>query len=69
MPRAITAEKLPHLSIAQGKERLEVDRLHAGDIGVVAKFKDTHTNDTLCFASRPLVLQASTSRNPTSRWR
>jgi elongation factor G len=51
------AEKLPHLSIAQGKERLEVDRLHAGDIGVVAKLKDTHTNDTLCFASRPLVLQ------------
>jgi elongation factor G len=50
-------EKLPHLSISQGKERLEVDRLHAGDIGVVAKLKNTHTNDTLCFASRPLVLQ------------
>ena len=52
-----TSEKLPHLSISQGKERLEVDRLHAGDIGVVAKLKNTHTNDTLCFASRPLVLQ------------
>lgn len=50
-------EKLPHLSISQGKERIEVNRLHAGDIGVVAKLKDTHTNDTLCFASRPLVLQ------------
>lgn len=51
------AEKLPHLSVSQGKERLEVNRLHAGDIGVVAKLKNTHTNDTLCFASRPLVLQ------------
>ena len=50
-------EKLPHLSISQGKERIEVNRLHAGDIAVVAKLKDTHTNDTLCFASRPLVLQ------------
>ncbi len=50
-------EKLPHLSISQGKERIEVNRLHAGDIGVVAKLKNTHTNDTLCSAARPLVLQ------------
>jgi elongation factor G len=32
--------------------------LHAGDIGVVAKLKNTHTNDTLGLAGRPLVLQA-----------
>jgi elongation factor G len=51
------AEKLPHLSVPQGKERLEVNKLHAGDIGVVAKLKNTHTNDTLCSAARPLVLQ------------
>ena len=50
-------EKLPHMSISQGKERIEVNRLHAGDIGVVAKLKNTHTNDTLCSAARPLVLQ------------
>jgi elongation factor G len=50
-------EKLPHLSISQGKERIEVNRLHAGDIGVVAKLKNTHTNDTLSSAARPLVLQ------------
>jgi elongation factor G len=50
-------EKLAHLSIPQGKERLEVHRLHAGDIGVVAKLKNTHTNDTLCDAARPIVLQ------------
>jgi elongation factor G len=49
-------EKLGHLSIAQGKNRLEVDRLHAGDIGVVAKLKHTHTNDTLCSEDRPLAL-------------
>ncbi len=50
-------EKLNHLSISLGKERLEVARLHAGDIGVVAKLKDSHTNDTLSSPDRPLVLQ------------
>lgn len=51
-------EKLAHLSIPQGKERLEVNMLHAGDIGVVAKLKDTHTNETLTRQDRPVVLQA-----------
>jgi elongation factor G len=41
------SEKLNHLSIPMGKERHEVTTLHAGDIGVVAKLKHTHTNDTL----------------------
>ncbi len=50
------AEKLGHLSIPLGKERLEVARLHAGDIGVVAKLKHTHTNDTLCSADMRLAL-------------
>jgi elongation factor G len=49
-------EKLAHLSIAQGKERVEVDELRAGDIGVVAKLRDTHTNDTLSAPNHPLVL-------------
>jgi elongation factor G len=51
------SEKLAHLSIAQGKERLEVARLHAGDIGIVAKLKNTRTNDTLTSAQRPVVVQ------------
>jgi elongation factor G len=51
------SEKLAHLSIAQGKERAEVDELRAGDIGVVAKLKDTHTNDTLAAPAHPLTLE------------
>ncbi len=51
-----TAEKLNHLSVAQGKERDEVTRLSAGDIGVVAKLKNTHTNDTLSTSSSRIVL-------------
>lgn len=49
-------EKLAHLSVAQGKTRMDAGRLHAGDIGVVAKLKNTHTNDTLSAADRPLTL-------------
>jgi len=40
-------EKLAHLSVPMGRDRIEVDRLHAGDIGVVAKLRNSHTNDTL----------------------
>jgi elongation factor G len=50
------AEKLGHLSIAQGKERIEVPILHAGDIGCVAKLKNTHTNDTLSTREHPVRL-------------
>ena len=50
------AEKLNHLSISQGKERTEVPRLHAGDIGCVAKLRNTHTNDTLSTKEHPVRL-------------
>ena len=51
-----TVEKLNHLSIQQGKERIEVERLSAGDIGLVAKLRDTHTGDTFCLRERPVRL-------------
>ena len=49
-------ERLNHLAIPMGKERMEVEALHAGDIGVVAKLKSTHTNDTLSSAARPVTI-------------
>jgi elongation factor G len=49
-------EKLNHLCVAVGKDRTEIAELHAGDIGVVAKLRDTHTNDTLSSRERPLVM-------------
>ena len=51
-----TAEKLNHLSVSQGKERIEVARLFPGDIGCVAKLKNTHTNDTLSTREHPVRL-------------
>ena len=53
-----TAEKLNHLSIQQGKDRIEVERLAAGDIGSVAKLRDTHTGDTFCQRDHPIRLPA-----------
>jgi elongation factor G len=50
-------EKLNHLCVAIGKERIEIPELHAGDIGVVAKLRDTHTNDTLSTRDMPIVLR------------
>jgi elongation factor G len=49
-------EKLGHPGIPQGKDRVEVTQLHAGDIGVVAKLRDTHTGDTLSSENGSLVL-------------
>ena len=40
-------EKLSHLSAMQGRKAVEVPELHAGDIGAVAKLRDTLTGDTL----------------------
>ena len=58
------AEKLNHLAIAQGRDRVEVSRLHAGDIGCVAKLRNTHTNDTLSTRAHPVRLPQITYPEP-----
>ena len=40
-------ERMGHISIMQGHDRVEVDELPAGDIGCVTKLKHTHTGNTL----------------------
>jgi elongation factor G len=49
-----TQEKLSRISVMQGKEAIPVPELHAGDIGAVAKLKDTLTGDTLGDKSAPI---------------
>jgi elongation factor G len=41
------AERLGHLVALQGKTQTHLPELRAGDLGAVAKLKDTHTNDVL----------------------
>ena len=47
-------EKFAHISVMQGKTAVPVNELHAGDIGAVAKLKDTLTGDTLGDKSAPI---------------
>ncbi len=47
-------EKLAHISSMQGKTAIPLPELHAGDIGAVAKLKDTLTGDTLGDKSAPI---------------
>lgn len=46
--RTNTEERLGTLYVMRGKEQIPVPRLHAGDIGAVAKLSETITGDTLC---------------------
>jgi elongation factor G len=47
-------EKLAHISIMEGKTAVPVPELHAGDIGAVAKLRETLTGDTLGDKSAPI---------------
>jgi elongation factor G len=46
--RSSVNERLAHIATPFGKTMQSVTELRAGDIGVVAKLKDTLTGDTLC---------------------
>jgi len=48
-------EKLAHIGVVQGKTQTAVPELHAGDIGAVAKLKETLTGDTLGDKSAPII--------------
>ncbi len=45
--RTGTDERLAHIGVLMGKTIQPVNEIHAGDIGAVAKLKDTLTSDTL----------------------
>jgi elongation factor G len=51
------AEKLGQISLMQGKTPASVPELHAGDIGAVAKLKDTRTGDTLADKDHPIAYE------------
>jgi elongation factor G len=49
------AERLGSLELLQGKTQTPIAELQAGDLGAVAKLKETQTNDTLCDKAHPIV--------------
>ena len=52
--RRDTTERLAHIGAPLGKTILPMGELHAGDIGAVAKLKDTLTGDTLADKTSPV---------------
>jgi elongation factor G len=50
-----TEEKISRLYVLRGKEQIEVNELHSGDIGAIGKLIDTVTGDTLSTKSTPIV--------------
>ena len=50
-------ERLGHLLVQQGKQQTQVPEVKAGDLGAVAKLKDTLTNDVLADGKSSVVFQ------------
>jgi elongation factor G len=64
--RRESTEKIGALSVAIGKALSPVTELVAGDIGVVAKLKDTHTGDTLSDKAHPIRFPQPELPEPTT---
>ncbi|KUG24711.1 translation elongation factor g-related [hydrocarbon metagenome] len=60
-------ERLGQLSILNGKQRKEVSKVVAGDIGAVVKLKDTHTGDTLTSRNYQVVFDPIKFPDPVIR--
>jgi elongation factor G len=50
------SEKVGQIYIVNGKNRMNVPLLNAGDIGAAVKLRDTHTGNTLCAGKRQIRL-------------
>ncbi len=59
-----TKERVGHLGWLQGKAQKPVEALGPGEIGVVAKLKDTLTGDTLTDETQPVILPGITFPEP-----
>jgi elongation factor G len=58
------AERLAHLTVMQGRTAMPIAELHAGDIGAVAKLRETFTGDTLGDAGHEIFFDPVTMPEP-----
>ncbi len=63
-PASKTKERIGQLLRLQGKDNSPVDALGPGDIGAVAKLKETGTGDSLCADSRQVTFPPLKFPNP-----
>jgi elongation factor G len=60
-----TPERFQHVQVMQGKTAAAVNDLHPGDIGAVAKLKDTVTGDTLGDKNAPIFYSPARIPEPS----
>jgi elongation factor G len=58
------SERMSHLSIMQGRKPVEVQELHAGDLGAVAKLRITLTGDMLGAKGHEIFIEPVTMPEP-----
>lgn len=61
-----TAERVGTLELLQGKTPVPIGEIQAGDIGAVAKLKETQTGDTLCDKTQPVTYAPLTFAEPAT---
>ena len=61
------SERFGTIYTLNGKKRNEVSELHAGDIGVAVKLKDSHTNNTLSDEKNPILFKEIKFPEPVIR--
>lgn len=57
-------EKLGTLFLIQGKKQVAVQSIAAGQLGAIAKMKETFTGDTLCAEAQPILLAFAKFMDP-----
>ncbi len=60
------SERMGALELLQGKQPTSVPEIGAGDLGAVAKLKETQTGDTLADKAHPIVFPALTFPEPAT---
>ncbi len=60
----VVKEKVGSLFYIQGKKQVATQTLTAGQIGAIAKLKETLTGDTLCSEQHPIVLEFAKYADP-----
>ena len=59
------SERFGQLYVLQGKEQIPVEAVSAGDIGAVAKLKNTHTGDSMTTIKNKVLFNLSCSMEPS----
>jgi elongation factor G len=60
-------EKFTQIYTLMGRERKEVNKLIAGDIGATVKLRETGTNNTLCDKNKPVIVDPVNFPKPVVR--